>query len=492
MAITKLWSRRKDENRASSSIVAETIEYACNQEKTKNLEVTLIDDEFIDDNDVMENVLKYVVKEDKTKIKNGEFAELEEVFVSGVNCRTETADDEFMQVKKYWNKTDKNLLWHGVQSFSPGEIDPKTAHEIGIKLANRMWGENFQVVVTTHCDKEHIHNHFVVNSVSFKNGKKYHYGYDELYRFRNESDKLCYEYGLSVIKNPKSRGVGYSEWANGGNGKTVRALIKEDIDEAIVYSNSIMEVFTYLEDNLGYEVNRRGKYITLKPPGRERTFRLENIDKNRKNPNAPNNYTVEAISKRLMYKNDSVINGNSIIKKQSYKKYHTLVKNNCFDALDYIFASRTIRGIYWHYFYLLNNPKTVKKHLPQSHFKIRREAQLKIKKYSERLKYVTAYKIDTVEDIEKRINFLKKELQSLVNEQSDLREKLQYKNSEALINEIELTNKSISDKRKELYLCSDIKKNYEKTDEELKSLENQNQQKQEERNNEQWQQKTKL
>lgn len=98
MAITKLWSRRKDENRASSSIVAETIEYACNQEKTKNLEVTLIDDEFIDDNDVMENVLKYVVKEDKTKIKNGEFAELEEVFVSGVNCRTETADDEFMQV----------------------------------------------------------------------------------------------------------------------------------------------------------------------------------------------------------------------------------------------------------------------------------------------------------------------------------------------------------------------------------------------------------
>lgn len=481
MAVTKLWSRRNDGSASAGSIIADTIDYACNPDKTKNLEVTLVDEEFLENGEVMENVLKYVVNDNKTKIRDGEFANLEEVLVSGLNCRTETADEEFMQVKDYWNKTDKNLLWHGVQSFSPGEVDPKTAHEIGIKLAQRMWEDKYQVIVTTHCDRAHIHNHFVFNSVSFKDGKKYHYSNSEIYHFRNESDLLCHEYGLSVIEETKGRGVNYYEWMNGNSKKTVRALIKEDIDEAIMNSGSLSEVFNYLENNLGYEINRRGKYITLKPPGRDKAFRLDNIDKNRKNPQAENNYTAEAIVKRINDKNSHFNLKKTVNDNKSYKQYHISVKNNCFDALDYIFESKTIRGLYWHYFYLLKNPKNVKRNYTKEHFKIRREAQQKIKRYSERLKYVTVNNISSEKDLNDRISKIKDNISKMEEKRSDLRNQLQFDNSELLLAKIEQLNQSIASNRKELYLCNDIKKNSKEVDEKLKSLE---QKKQEERNKE--------
>lgn len=126
MAITKLWSRRSEGTEHSpGNILSQTIDYACNPDKTKHITYTMIDSDFIEKQDTIDNVLKYVVNEKKTKLNKDEYAQLEEVFVSSINCSVQTADKEFLRVKEFWNKTDKNLLWHGVQSFAPGEVTCK-------------------------------------------------------------------------------------------------------------------------------------------------------------------------------------------------------------------------------------------------------------------------------------------------------------------------------------------------------------------------------
>ena len=106
------------------------------------------------------------------------------------------------------------VAYHGYQSFAPGEVNPQTAHEIGLKLAQKLWGNGYQVIVATHLDQEsHIHNHFVVNTVSFKDGKRYHRTEKDYYDMQKESDRLCREYGLSVIENPqRGKSKHYGEW----------------------------------------------------------------------------------------------------------------------------------------------------------------------------------------------------------------------------------------------------------------------------------------
>ena len=492
MAVTKLWSRRADSSHSSGSIVSDTIDYACNPDKTKNISYTLIDSDFIEDADAVSSVLRYAVNEKKTTLKKDEFNQIEEVLVSGLNCRVETADEEFMRIKEYWNKTDKNLLWHGTQSFKPGEVDPRTAHEIGMKLAQKMWGDKFQVVVTTHCDREHIHNHFVVNSVSYTDGKKYHYSNSEIYRLRNESDKLCAEYGLSVIDKPKDRGASYYEWLNGDNKKTVRTLIKEDLDLAIENSSTLRGVFLFLEKNLGYEINMRGKYITLKPPGKEKSFRLNNLDKNRKNPNKPNRYTEEAIIERLKGKNISSIQVESKQFKPTYKSYHTNMKYNCFDALEFIFAGTSIRGLYWHYFYMMKNMNLIKTKYPQTHFAVRKEAQRKIQAYSKQIQFISKNKINSFEDLKLCEKELKDKLSELETKRADLRYSLRFSEDVVKQNDIAIRisqlNSDIVKVRIDYKLCRDIQSNSEHLNSELKQLKN-DKENQEERKYNLWQQK---
>ena len=133
--------------------------------------------------------------------------------------------------KQRYGKEDNYIAWHGYQSFKPGEVTPERCHEIGVKLAQEMWGDRFQVIVTTHLDKGHLHNHFCFNSVSFRDGKKYNYSKAEQQRLRDTSDRLCREYGLSVIEHSRkapSRPV----WLDEQRGKPTRYNIyRADVRE---------------------------------------------------------------------------------------------------------------------------------------------------------------------------------------------------------------------------------------------------------------------
>ena len=166
----------------------------------------------------------------------GEAEELMEQYVSGVNCAPTTAREEMIAVKKRFGKEDGIVAFHGYQSFAPGECNPAMAHEIGKKLAEELWGSQYQVLIATHLDKaNHLHNHFVVNSVSFLDGKRYHRTNQDYRDMRMVSDRLCKEYQLSVVGQPEQgKGKHYAEWQAEQQGKpSYHSMVKADVDEAI-------------------------------------------------------------------------------------------------------------------------------------------------------------------------------------------------------------------------------------------------------------------
>ena len=189
----------------------------------------------------LSDVIDYAIQQHKTsqsQARDGE--EVVQRFVSGINCNPRTAKIEMQKIKKFYGKEDGVIAYHGYQSFAPGEATPEIAHEIGVKLAQRLWGDRYQVLVATHLDRaNHLHSHFVINTVSFVDGIKYHRTKQDYKEMQRASDALCKEYGLSVIRNPKGRGKTYSEWAAEKDGKpTLRSVIRSDIDRAILASTT--------------------------------------------------------------------------------------------------------------------------------------------------------------------------------------------------------------------------------------------------------------
>lgn len=214
------------------------------------------------------------------------------LFATGINCVPGSAAAEMDATKRLYGKTGGTVAFHGYQSFMPGEVAPEAAHEIGCRLARELWGGRFQIVVATHLDKGHVHNHFAINSVSFADGTRFHSD-ARLYRsMRRLSDRLCAEHGLSVIQNPEhGRSRQYAEWRAEREGRpTWRSIVKADVDEAIAKAATDRQFYRNLR-NIGYEV-KQGKDISVRPPGKERFVRLAR--------NFGEAYTYEGIAARIL------------------------------------------------------------------------------------------------------------------------------------------------------------------------------------------------
>ncbi len=265
MAVTSIWPIKGN--------VKYVIDYARNPEKTQE-----------NPSDVIANlhaingVIEYAADDLKTETR---------AYVSCINCRSEeAAADQFMAVKEMWHRTDGRQCFHGYQSFAAGEVDAETAHKIGVELAKRLWGDRFQVVVATHCNTGHYHNHFVLNSVSITDGFHFVNSPADYKAMRDMSDELCREYGLSVIENPSGHGKQYREYLMEQQGKKPnRAWIREDIDRAIAASVTEDEFYDEMEA-MGYEFKffrEDGvtplKYPGLKPPGAQGYYRFHKLGK---------------------------------------------------------------------------------------------------------------------------------------------------------------------------------------------------------------------
>lgn len=185
MAVTSIWRVK--------GWLGKVVIYVENPEKTTNPEYYQSDAITDRQYQGLEDVISYAVNSDKTQQIDTE-EEIVERFVSGVNCHPATARMEMMAVKKRFGKEDGTVAYHGYQSFAPGEATPEIAHRIGVELAQRLWGNRYQVVVATHLDKEnHLHNHFVLNTVSFVDGIKYFRSAKDYHDMREISDTLCKE-----------------------------------------------------------------------------------------------------------------------------------------------------------------------------------------------------------------------------------------------------------------------------------------------------------
>ena len=257
MAVTSIW-------RVHGS-VGKVLDYVENKEKTTAVS---------SGNGDLSDVIDYAIRQHKTsqtQVWDGEV--VVQRFVSGINCHPSTAKLEMQKIKKVYGKEDGVIAYHGYQSFAPGEATSELAHEIGIKLAQRLWGDRYQVLVATHLDRaNHLHSHFVVNTVSFVDGIKYHRTKQDYKEMQRVSDELCREYSLSVIRNPKGRGKNYGEWKAEQQGKpTLCGVIRSDIDRAILASTT-QRNFLEAMQVMGYTIKTRTadgqplKYPALKPP----------------------------------------------------------------------------------------------------------------------------------------------------------------------------------------------------------------------------------
>lgn len=213
-------------------------------------------------------ILSYCKRDSKT-IHEGK------KLVSGINCLPESAYREFMNTKLQYGKTEGRMFYHFTQSFHPDEkLTPETAHEIALKFAQQMF-PGFEVLVATHTDKAHIHSHFVVNSVSCDTGYKYHSDSDNIQRLRDASDKLCMEYGLSVVvpkdKSQKVKQMSAREYHSAERGESWKMQLIVTIEDAMAIARS-REHFIRLMEAEGYEVKwtRDRKSITYTTPDGKR------------------------------------------------------------------------------------------------------------------------------------------------------------------------------------------------------------------------------
>ena len=273
MAVTKIWRVRGS--------VGKIIDYADNPEKTASDS----DDELSG----LEEVLKYADDDVKTE---------KHFYTTGINCDRKYAAEEFQLVKDRFCKQGGIVAIHGYQSFEEN-ITPEEAHEIGVQLAKELWGDRFQVIVASHLNTGHVHNHFVINSVSFMDGKRFHMCTERYLEMRDASDRLCKEHGLSVIKEPQGKRIPYNLYMREKNGDPVRYNVaRQAIDYAVKRSLN-MEEFKAEMKNLGYgfQFDRKRKYWTVTVPGWQKPIRIHKLGAE---------YTKDRIIERI-YSNDESV-----------------------------------------------------------------------------------------------------------------------------------------------------------------------------------------
>ena len=183
MAVSKLWP--------VTVRLATVLDYASNPEKTTKSKSKYSDADY----QALRDVVAYA--------KDGEKTE-RELFCEGIHCNPQTAREQFITVKEQFDKPDGIQAYHGYLSFEETDITPELAQQVGMAFAERMWGDRFQVLVTTHLNTEHLHCHFVVNSVSFRDGKRLQNKEKAWWYFRHIADEVCLEHGLSVVQNPEA------------------------------------------------------------------------------------------------------------------------------------------------------------------------------------------------------------------------------------------------------------------------------------------------
>ena len=231
----------------------------------------------------MSKAIAYILNPEKTD---------EKLLVSSYGCASETAAREFEWTRKIAEQKGMNpvriIARHVIQSFEIGEVTPELAHEIGKQFADETLGGKYEYVLTTHIDKDHVHNHLIFNAVDFVDYHAYKSYKRIYYDMREVSDRLCKENGLSVIPPSQNKGMGYKEYTEAKRGTSWKQKLKQTIDRLVITAKDYDD-FLRLMQEAGYEI-KTGKYISFRAEGQERFTRSKTIGEN---------YTEERIKERI-------------------------------------------------------------------------------------------------------------------------------------------------------------------------------------------------
>ena len=437
MAVTSIWY--------VSNRVDDVVKYVVNPDKT--MEKPELSPEAIAARKAVGDVINYASNADKTE---------QMMYVTGINCNPDTAADQFLETKLYWDKTGGRLAYHGYQSFleGEGEITAEKAHEIGVKLARELWGDRFEVVVATHLNTGHYHNHLLVNSVSFMDGLKYRRTKADYRQMRMVNDRLCREAGLHIVEDSSGKkGKSYDEWRAERQGKlTIRGSIRQDIDYAIKLSRREKEFWNTLRE-LGYEFKffrKDGSMLEhpgIKPPGAANFFRLDSLGPD---------YDYDSLRRRIV--ENTLVPGTPLLFENRRSDLDDQPKGT---GLPYLYRRYCIRL----YSFICKPIDEKREYIPMA----LREDVAKLDRYIEQMDFLYHHKIEDKQSLQERADSLQSELKSLYIKRKQL-----YSAKKRAIRhydgpQIEQTKSEIRDNarkirelKKEISLCSAVSTSSEK------------------------------
>ena len=421
MAVSKLWT--------VTSRLGQVIDYAANPAKTA------ADNYTEKQYQALRDVLAYAKDEEKTE---------REFFVEGINCNPLTARDQFVSVKQAYGKEEGIQAYHGYLSFKEQDITPELAQKIGMEFANEVWGKRFQVVVTTHLNTKHLHCHYVINSVSFKDGKRCQD--TSWFKFRKVADRICEKYGLYYNPNPnRSKQSSYYYKQEQAGMPTRYSMTRQAIDEAIAHSTNLKSL-DYALTQMGYEhcLSESRKYWTIVPKGYKKPIRLKNLGED---------YTEEAIKRRLIE--------NQGVRLMPFAKQTIIIRQYRLPTRENkIKKVGGLYGLYLHYCYKLGYlPKYKKQNTARLHYLLK-EDLLKLDKITAETRLLGRENISTDEQLFSYKESVLSQIETLTDDRTHLRKQLRRNLSDDELSKVKEQISTITDKlwtlRKEVGLCDDI------------------------------------
>ena len=318
-------------------------------------------------------------------------------FVTTLNCRpAETAFAAMQKTKKKYKKMGGVLGYHFIQSFAPGEVTPEQAHTIGVELAQRLLGGRYEVVVATHLDRAHLHNHVVFNAVSFVDGRMYRDTFRDYYEgIRGVSDALCCEHGLSIIE-PSEDTVPQGQYQAQRRGRmTLRDVVRRDVDEAIRRSYSYADFLRELR-RMGYQVKSGAnvKHTAVRSPDGQRFIRLDSLG---------DGYDEAAIRGRVKAAPQQPVQ----LPRKTYRIRRKPVQKK---PLSYF------QRLYLYYLYLLGSPRRKAYRTSPA---LRREV-LKLDRYQAQFRYLRTNRIETRQQLTMQRDALQAEMDALTEQRRQL------------------------------------------------------------------------
>lgn len=343
-------------------------------------------------NDPLENVIDYAANPLKTA---------KQFYVTGINCDPAIARQQMNLTKQRWGKEGGNVAFHGYQSFLRGETTPDMAHKIGIEFVQSLWGDRFEAIVVTHVNTRCVHNHFIINSVSFLDGGRYNDCKATYKELRRRSDEICRSYALSNIENPRRKGRHRSEWQAEQDGQpTWRGLIRSDIDEAITHAANMNQFIANMK-GLGYEVKNRVKHWAVRPDGKERFIRLDSLG---------DGYSQEDIAERLSGQIKASPN-------EQLDSPHRRIRVTSLPK-----PAIKMKGLQALYFYYLYKIGALPKYKPSSKRRsfLCREEQLKFKRYLSQMNLLRNNGIETTDQLQSFKGKCQSKLDALIAQRNEI------------------------------------------------------------------------